>query len=167
MSIRHCQSLPEVFASWLSSWKAETETVAPLKRLACCILVWLRSISEIAPCKVTMWDCGPQPLEAALNGISALQHNCELWPSGQLQWCVGSMWMVSDRTQTPHTPAQCPPNSPRPAKRDQISKSLCIFQKGVIDVKMQNKLYCFQWMGSFAKYFYWSLWIMIRTDIQQ
>ena len=56
----------------------KTETVAPLKRLACCILVWLRSISEIAPCKVTMWDCGPQPLEAALNGISALQHNCEL-----------------------------------------------------------------------------------------
>ena len=72
----------------------KTETVAPLKRLACCILVWLRSISEIAPCKVTMWA------RAALNGISALPHSCRVL-SGV--WGACEWYLIGHRRPT-HLP---------------------------------------------------------------
>ena len=54
------------------------------KKLASCILVWSRSISEIAPCKVTMWAT------AALNGISALPRNS----TPLTQWAVEQLSVV-------------------------------------------------------------------------
>lgn len=73
-SFRHRQNLAGL--GFGRSFRLEKMVLLPtIKKLASCILVWCSlSISEIAPCKVTMWAT------AALNGISALPHKS----SGQL-----------------------------------------------------------------------------------
>ena len=99
-----------------SGFDASLKTVANPKKS--CILVWRRSISEIAPCKVTMWARG-DPL-SMVSLLCSTTHSSQCWAS---MWmvsdtvfsthtvhrhsseCWASMWMVSDRTQTPHTPA--------------------------------------------------------------
>ena len=67
------------------SFRLENMKLLPSpKKLASCILVWCRSISEIAPCKVTMWPT------AALNGISALPRNS----TPLTQWAVEQLSVV-------------------------------------------------------------------------